>query len=149
MDLYTSAPSSAPRQPHRRRKPNVAFGTKSATSRGRSNTSKRIVKYLSVCRDTKAYNAAVKAAPDGVIKTICNAALNVQRGGNIVLSKAQRALFAQHRGDIAKLVSKQASIKSKRNLIGQRGGAFWIPALIGAAISGLGSVLFGNKSSGS
>jgi hypothetical protein len=140
MDLYTVAPYATPRLPHHhRRKPSTLHGRKA---------NKRIVKYLGVCRDTKAYNAAVKAAPDSVIKTICNAALNVQRGGSVTLSKAQRTLFARHRGDIAKLVSKQASLKSKRNLIGQRGGAFWIPALIGAALGGLGSSLFGGNKSG-
>jgi hypothetical protein len=143
MDLYTPAPYTTPRKS--RGRPHSA-GTTSAASRGR-NAGKRTVKYLSVCRDPKAYNAVVKSAPDGVIKTICNAALNVQRGGSVTLSNAQRTLFGRHRRDIAKLVSKKISVKSKRKLIGQRGGAFWIPALIGAALGGLGSTLFGGNKS--
>lgn len=112
------------------------------------NESKRTVKYLGVCRNPHAYCTVVKSAPDSVIKTICNAALNVQRGGRINLNKTQRSLFSHHRREIAKLVSRETPISAKRKIISQRGGFAWIPALIGAAVGGLGSLLFGgNKSS--
>jgi hypothetical protein len=79
-----------------------------------------------------------------VLKTICNAALNVERGG-IKLSPAQKTLFRQHRQQIANLTSHRVGLPSKRRILEQRGGAFWIPALVGAAISGLGSALFGGN----
>lgn len=143
--FYDSSTYTVPLKAVRRSR--TVGSTKTAAKRSRApvrNTSKRTVKYLGVCRDTKAYNAVVKTAPDSVIKTICNAALNVQRGGLITLSNAQKKLFARHRGDIAKLVSKKVSVGSKRKVLTQRGGAFWIPALIAAA-SALGPLLFGKK----
>jgi len=54
---------------------------------------KRTVKYLSVVRDPKVYNSIVKTAPDAVIKSICDAALNVQRGDRVSLKPSQKALF--------------------------------------------------------
>lgn len=110
-----------------------------------TNVRKRVVKYLSVCNAPQAYNAAIKAAPDSVIKTICNAALNIQRNGRVHLKPEQRALFRRHEAAIRKLVSKQIALPKKRKILTQRGGAFWIPALIGAAISTIGSSLFGGN----
>jgi hypothetical protein len=101
--------------------------------------------YLGVCQNQKALNSVLKAAPDTVIKTICNAALNVQRGSDVVLTNKQKQLFRKHGAQINKLVSPQASLKSKRKVLNQQGGAFWIPALIGAAATALGSALFGGK----
>lgn len=106
---------------------------------------KRTVKFLSVSRDPKTISTVIRSAPDAVIKTICDAALNVQRGGRISLTSAEKALFRRHGERIAKLVSKNVSVKQKRKILSQRGGAFFIPALIGAALSGLGSALFGGN----
>ena len=130
----------------------VANGTKRhATKKGMNlvpnKVRKRTVKYLSVCSSPQAYNAAIKAAPDSVIKTICNAALNVQRNGRVNLTPSHRALFKRHGAAIQKLVSKQIGLPTKRKVLTQRGGAFWIPALIGAAISTIGSSLFGGNKS--
>ncbi len=102
------------------------------------------VRYIGICNNPSAYRSVIRAAPDSVLKTICNAALNVERGG-IKLSPARKTLFRQHRKKIAKLTSRRVGQSSKRRILEQRGGAFWIPALIGAAISGLGSALFGGN----
>ena len=107
---------------------------------------KHTVKYLQhTANKPKAYNAAIKAASDNAIKTICNAALNVQRNKRVKLTPAHRSLFAQHDTAIQKLVSKKIALPKKRKLLTQRGGAFWIPALIAAAISSIGSSLFGGN----
>jgi hypothetical protein len=113
-----------------------------------SKDRKHTVKYLQhMGNKPKAYNATIKAASDNVIKTICNAALNVQRNKRIKLAPAHRALFAKHDATVQKLVSKKIALPKKRKLLSQRGGAFWIPALIRAALSVLGSSLFrGNRS---
>lgn len=108
---------------------------------------KRTVKYLAICRDPKSFSSTIRSAPDAVIKTICNAALNVQRGGRVTLTGSEKALFRRYSGHIAKLVSKKVALKRKRKLLSQRGGAFFIPALIGAALGGLGSALFGGNKS--
>ena len=113
-----------------------------------SKVRKHTVKYLQhTVNKPKAYNAAIKAASDNAIKTICNAALNVQRNKRVRLTPAHRALFSQHDTVIQKLVSKKIGLPKKRKLLTQRGGAFWIPALIDAAISSIGSSLFGGNRS--
>lgn len=124
----------------RRRRP-----TTSGLAKGNQNAIvKRTVKYLGVCNDPTAYRSVIRVAGDPVIKTICNAALNVERG-DVRLSQAQKKLFRQHRKQIGKLTSPKVGLPTKRRLLEQRGGAFFIPALIGAAISGLAGSLFGRK----
>lgn len=101
------------------------------------------VKYLSGCSNPTVYRAVLKSSPDSVVKTICDAALNVQRGAGVTLSKSEKTLFGKHRKSINTLISKTVPIAKKRKVLSQRGGAFWIPALISAALSGLGPALFG------
>lgn len=115
-----------------------------ASKSGQSSAVKRTVKYISVCNDPTTYRSVVRSSNDSVIKTICNAALNVERGA-IHLSEPQKKLFRKHRGKIAKLTSSSVGLPSKRNLIEQRGSGFFIPALIGAALSSLGGLIFGKK----
>jgi len=101
---------------------------------------KRTLKYLTICRDPKAFRSVVCSASDRVIKAICNAALNVERGA-IHLSRRLKYLFSEHRKEISKLTSLRVSLKSKRKILQQQGSGFFIPALIGAAIQGLGGLL--------
>lgn len=118
---------------------------KGGFSKGRrSAVVKRTVKYLSVCNDPATYRSVVRISSDPVIKTICNAALNVERG-DVRLSNPQKKLFRKHRKAIAKLTSPKVGLPSKRRILVQKGGFAFIPALIGAAISGLSGLLFGKK----
>jgi hypothetical protein len=134
---------------HKKRKPGKRSGKHkqsggSTKSAGR-DVNRRTLDYLRVCRSPQALNSVIKSSPDSVVKTICNAALNVQRGDGFNLSNAQKKLFRDHGSQIDKLVSRRASLRAKRKVLSQRGGAFWIPALIGAAATALGSSLFGKK----
>lgn len=97
------------------------------------STVENTVKYIGVCNDPAAYHSVIRASPNSVVKTICNAALNVERG-DIQLSPIQKKLFRNHRKEIAKLTNRRVNISTKRRLLEQRGGAFFIPALIGAAL---------------
>ena len=92
----------------------------------KSNTTKRAIKFLAVCKDRSVTKKILERAPDCVLKTICNAALNAEKG-DIKIPKRERQLFAKHRGSIAKLSSKKLSLASKRRII-QSGGFF--PVLI-------------------
>jgi hypothetical protein len=113
----------------------------------RSNTSKgdkRTIKYLATCTDPRAYTAVTRAAPDSTIRAISNAALNIEQG-DIHLSPKQKALFRTHRKDIATLTSPHTSLVRKRKVIqNQKGGFFFIPALIGAALGAVGSKIIGS-----
>ena len=110
---------------------------------GKNIAVKRTVKYLSVCSDPRAYSGVVRAAPDDVIKAICNAALNVEQG-DVHLTPQLRILFSAHRAQIAKLTSHRHELKNKRKFVAsQRGGFPFIPILIGTALGALGGKLFG------
>jgi hypothetical protein len=85
-----------------------------------------------------------RAAPDSTIRGICDAAYNVEQG-DVHLSPKQKALFRAHRKEIAALTSPSVSLARKRKVIeSQKGGFFFIPALISAALGALGSSLIGS-----
>ena len=102
---------------------------------------KRTIKYLAVSKDPKIITGIIKRAPKVVIKTICNAAENVIRG-NLHLTPEQKRVFKKHKKVILELRTRKIPIDKKRDLIIQDGGAFWIPLLVSAALSTLGSLLF-------
>jgi hypothetical protein len=109
-----------------------------------ASVGKHTIKYLETCTDPHAYTAMARAAPDDTIRAICNAALNVERG-DIHLAPDQKVLFHTHRGEIATLTSPRVSLARKRKVIqNQKGGFFFIPALIGAALGTVGSKLIGS-----
>ena len=108
--------------------------TSNVPQRGNRNpkktTIKRTVKYLSVCENPSAYTSVLRGASDDVIRSICNAALNVEQG-DVHLTPAQRQLFSKHRKQIAKLTSPSVDIKSKRSVVAsQKGGFPFIPILL-------------------
>ena len=108
----------------------------------KSKAVKRAFKFLADCQDPRVRSTILARAPDKLVKTICNAALNIERG-DLVLKKNQKAAFKKHRKHIAKLTSKNLSIAQKRTFLTQNGGAFpIIPILLSTALSALGSALF-------
>ena len=121
----------------------AAIASKPVHKSSNRQVTKRTVKYLSVCRDPQALRAAVRAAPDSVIKTICNAALNIERG-DIVLNSRQKTCFRQFRKQIATLTTKRVALEAKRKLIQRQKGGLLdvVPALLGTAVSALGGALF-------
>ena len=105
------------------------------------NDRKRTIKFLAVSKDPKINTDIIKRDPKVVIKTICNAAENIIRG-NINLTPEQKRVFNEHKRLILELRTRKVPIDKKRDLIIQDGGAFWIPLLVSAALSTLGSLLF-------
>lgn len=102
---------------------------------------KRFVKYLAVSKDPKATTAVLKSAPEAVVKSVCNAALNLLKG-DINITPNQKKIFKQHKAVISKLASKGIPIKVKRNLLTQKGSGFFIPLLLGSVLTTLGSAIF-------
>jgi hypothetical protein len=109
---------------------------------------KRIVKYLAVCTDPRAYRAVLRAAPDSVIRSIADAAYNVEQG-DVQLSPSQKAFFRKHQDIVATLSSPHIGIRRKRRTIIQKGGLPFLPIMIGTALGALGSRLFGGPASSS
>ena len=122
----------------------TTFTTNIHPQQRRANVDKHTIKYLQACTDPRAYAAVVRAAPDSTIRGISSTALNVERG-EIHLTPKERALFRKHRKDIARLTSNLTSIARKRKVVqSQKGGFFFIPALIGAALGAIGSKIVGS-----
>ena len=103
---------------------------------------KRAFKLLAVCRDPRVRRVILSHSPDALIKTICNAVLNVERG-DIVLTKKQKSALAKYRTQIGKLTSRDLPIPKKRKILNQQGGVFpIIPILLSTALSTFGPLLF-------
>ena len=110
----------------------------------RAVVDKRIVKFLSICSDPKTFRLVVRDAPETVIKTVCNAAFNAERG-DVRLTNAEKALFRKHRQQISLLTSPRPTLATKRKLLGrvsQSGGWSYIPPLLSAVLGSLGSRVF-------
>ena len=105
---------------------------------------KRTVKYLAVCKNPKVLREVLRTAPDEVVKIICNIALNALKG-DVQLSASQRKLFKKHKATFIALCKRSKSIRQKRKLLIQKGGGFFIPALIGGLLSLFGGKLFGSQ----
>ena len=110
----------------------------------KQKTVKRFVKFLAVSKDPKAAQAVLKSAPEPVVKSVCNAALNLLEG-DIKLTPKQKTVFKKHKAAISILARKGPAISLKRKILTQKGGGFFIPLLISTVLSTLGSALFANK----
>ena len=102
---------------------------------------KRYIKLLSILHEPSQQKAILKKAPDGVIKSICDAALNAQRG-DIRLSPNAKKKFAAQRVLFNSLISRKVSLPKKRRKLIQRGGLAILPILLSTVLSSLGSLLF-------
>ncbi len=108
----------------------------------KKNATKRYIKLLAVCKEPKLYKVLLHKAPEPVIKTICNAALNASRG-DVQLTPTQKKLFSKHSKLFETLSSRQVTIKKKRNILNQRGnGLPLIPIILSTVLSSLGSLIF-------
>ena len=102
---------------------------------------KYTVKFVSYSLDSKITRAIIsEASPDGVIRAITNAALNVQRNLAVKLDPATRNLFSTYSRSFDILTDRTLSIERNRTHLTQKAGAipFLVP-LFGSALFSLGS----------
>jgi hypothetical protein len=98
---------------------------------------KRTVKYLSVSPDQIIVRNILQKAPDGVIRAICNAALNA-RSGEVYVPPHLKAEFRKHNRHFDFLTNRGRSLKHKRRLLIQKGGA--LPIVVPLLATVLGSI---------
>lgn len=105
-------------------------------------TTKRYLKFLSVCNNPKAFASVLRTSPDSVIKRICDAALNAAQG-EIPIDDRKKKLFKRNRKTFSLLLNPRVAINRKRRyLSNQKGGAFpLIPILLSTVLTTLGSLL--------
>jgi len=105
---------------------------------------KRTIKFLATNKNPKLLKAVLKEAGNPLIKSICNAAINVAQG-DVQLSQKQKRLLRSHRKYIQSLIQKGEPVARKRKLLNQKGGALaavLIPILLSTVLSSIGSALF-------
>ena len=102
---------------------------------------KRYIKLMAVNPDPVNSLALIKNSPDEVIKAVCNAAYNVTNG-DVKLNPKQKTYLKKYKNPLSNLIQNQATIKQKRRVLVQKGGAFFLPLLLSAALGTLGSALF-------
>ena len=81
---------------------------------------KHTVKFLSHSPDSKITRAILAASPDGVIRAIANAALNVQLNPFVKLDPATRNLFSTYSRCFDILTYRNLSIERKCNHLTQK-----------------------------
>ena len=76
---------------------------------------KRAIQLLAICKDRCVNRKIIERSPDSVIKTLCNVALNAERG-DIKLSPGQKKLFGKHRGLFQNSPTKNCPLLPKEEL---------------------------------
>ena len=84
---------------------------------------KHIIKFLSHSPANKITKAILGDSPDGVIRAIANAALNLQQNPDVKLDPATRNLFSTYSRSFGILTDRKISIENKRKHLTQKGGA--------------------------
>ncbi len=113
----------------------------------RTCSRKRQLKFLQQCTSSEVIKAILKSAADDVIKIICNAALNAQKG-QVCLSRKEKSIFKKHRGIFRKLIAEGISLKEKRNLLikaHSHGGLLLIPILLKCVHKTFGTLLYSKR----
>ena len=104
---------------------------------------KRTIKFLASGPDINEVRATLVKAPIGVIRGVCNAAVNA-RQGEVQIPPHLKPLFRQHSDHIDILIDRQQPLEFKRQLLTsgggegkrQKGGAFPIVVPLLATVLG-------------
>jgi len=91
------------------------------------------------CKNKKR-KAIVQNASGGVIRTIAQLGKNILNG-NFKLSPRQKQRLRRHKNTLRALSLKRSSLKKKRKLLMQKGGAF-LPLLLAPILSAVAGSLF-------
>ena len=101
---------------------------------------KHIIKFLSYSPANKITKAILKDSPDGVIRAIANAALNLQQNPDVKLDPATRNLFSTYSRSFGILTDRKNLIEKKRKHLTQNSGALpFLGPLLGSALLSIGS----------
>ena len=119
----------------------------SSSARPSLSNTKRALKFLAVCPDRRVHKAILTHSSDQLLKRICNAALNAERG-DVRFSNPHKRILAEYRRPISILTNPAYPLCRKRKLLVQKGGglaAIILPIILSGVLSTLGSTLFGKR----
>ena len=101
---------------------------------------KHIIKFLSHKPTNQITKAILGDSSDGVIRSIANAALNLQQNRDIKLDPATRDLFSTSSRSFGIFTDRKISIENKRKHLTQKCGALpFFGPLFGSALLSIGS----------
>lgn len=103
------------------------------------------LQFLAHCDSSATRSTLLRSASPAVIKSICNAALNVQQNPEITLSPSQRALLKKYRRKICTLANPKKTLAQKKRVLQNGRGFPVLGALLGIALPALGSLIFSRK----
>ena len=122
----------------------MAAGKEKRRQQKRKNQIKRTIKFLASGPDINVVRAAIEKAPAGVIRGVCNAAVNA-RQGEVQIPAHLKPLFRQYSKHIDTLIDRRHPVEFKRQLLitfrggsGQKGGA--LPIVVPLLATVLGSL---------
>ena len=96
-------------------------GKKSRKRRNQTKLIKRMIKFLVSGTDTDVVRATLEKAPIGVIRGVCNAAVNA-RQAKVQIPAQLKPLFLEHSDHIDILIDRQQPLEFKRQLLISSGG---------------------------
>ena len=102
----------------------MAHGEGTRRQQKRNNQTKlikRTIKFLSSGTGINVVRAALEKAPDGVIRGVCNAAVNA-RQGKVQIPEHLKPLFRQHSKHIDILIERRHPLEFKKRLLSSGGG---------------------------
>jgi len=119
---------------------------------GKSKSSsdiKRHLEFLQFCTQPSLIKAIIKVAPETLIKRICDAALNAQKG-EVKLSNREKKCFRNHQSTFRKLIDVNIPIEKKRKALclvqkGRGSESLLVPTLINCVFASLGSNIYTRK----
>ena len=107
-----------------------------------TKTTKSFVRLLALSKKPSFTRALVKEAPDDVIKTISDAALNAIHGRGINISKRNRSQFAKQRRTFKLLTTRTVALAKKRRALVGRGFLALLPLLLSTVLGAVGPAIF-------
>ena len=105
-----------------------------------ANSTKRTIKFLSICKDRKIVKEIIKSSDSTIIKSICNAAVNATTG-ETVISDSNKRLFHSHLESFQLLTSRSISLRHKSNYIisNRKKVLTLIPILLACVLNSIGT----------
>jgi hypothetical protein len=108
--------------------------------------SERALKFLAVRADPEMYTTVIRRAAPGILKTLCNAAINVASNADVSLSESEKTVLGRYGQRALELMSDDIPLRAKRRMLlkpaGQssqiRESANYIPFLAGIVDDHLG-----------
>jgi hypothetical protein len=135
-----------------KRNPHAHEGVrKLTTGRSPEKRGKDVLRDLALCVDCLlAFRHTTDTVPDSTIRRICDAVLNVTKGGaRDRLTSEQRRLCNKYQRSTTTLLDPKKSLKAKRSLLRsankQTGGSVFVPFVLQAALDTFGSALIPTK----